>query len=110
MLAIYEAGIATGNATFETKAPDWATWDEKHLPDHRFVALDDDEVSGWIATNPTSDRCVYAGVVEESIYIAPEASRPRHRPTADGNASSPPPKRPASGRSKAASFPRTKPA
>ena len=73
VLAIYEAGIATGNATFETTAPDWATWDEKHLPDHRFVALAENEVSGWIATNPTSDRCVYAGVVEESIYIAPGA-------------------------------------
>jgi L-amino acid N-acyltransferase YncA len=73
VLAIYQAGIATGNASFETQTPDWPTWDSKHLPDHRFVALEKDEVRGWIATSPTSDRCVYAGVVEESIYIAPLA-------------------------------------
>ena len=35
---IYEQGIATGNATFETEVPDWKAWDEAHLPDHRFVA------------------------------------------------------------------------
>ena len=73
VLAIYEAGIATGNASFETQTPDWPTWDSKHLPDHRFVALEKDEVRGWIAASPTSDRCVYTGVVEESIYIAPLA-------------------------------------
>ena len=71
VLAIYEAGIATGNASFETQAPDWPTWDRKHLPDHRFVALEKDDVRGWIAVSPTSDRKVYAGVVHESIYIAP---------------------------------------
>jgi L-amino acid N-acyltransferase YncA len=73
VLAIYQAGIATGNASFETQTPDWPTWDTKHLPDHRFVALEKDEVRGWIAASPISDRCVYAGVVEESIYIAPLA-------------------------------------
>jgi len=73
VLAIYEAGIATGNASFETQTPDWPTWDSKHLPDHRFVALENNTVRGWIAASPTSDRCVYAGVVEESIYIEPLA-------------------------------------
>ncbi|HEY8729941.1 MAG TPA: GNAT family N-acetyltransferase [Acidothermaceae bacterium] len=73
VLAIYEAGIATGNASFETQTPDWPTWDSKHLPDHRFVALENNTVRGWIAASPTSDRCVYTGVVEESIYIEPLA-------------------------------------
>jgi L-amino acid N-acyltransferase YncA len=73
VLAIYQAGITTGNASFETQIPDWPTWHKKHLPDHRFVALENNDVRGWIATSPTSDRCVYAGVVEESIYIAPLA-------------------------------------
>ena len=36
--AIYAAGIATRNATFETAVPEWAEWDAAHLPDHRFVA------------------------------------------------------------------------
>jgi L-amino acid N-acyltransferase YncA len=72
--AIYEAGIATGNATFETSAPEWPAWDAVHLADHRLVARDDDgRVIGWVALAPVSDRCAYAGVAEDSIYVTPEA-------------------------------------
>jgi L-amino acid N-acyltransferase YncA len=71
--AIYEAGIATGNATFETTAPDWPAWDATHLPNHRLVAHLDGRVVGWTALAPVSDRCAYAGVVEDSIYVAPDA-------------------------------------
>jgi L-amino acid N-acyltransferase YncA len=67
---IYLDGIATGNATFETTAPEWAEWDAKHRPDCRLVALTDGQVIGWTALSPVSGRCVYAGVVEESVYIA----------------------------------------
>ena len=67
---IYAEGIATGNATFETDVPSWEQWDAKHLPAHRFVALHDDQVVGWAAVGPTSDRCVYGGVVENSVYVA----------------------------------------
>lgn len=71
--AIYEAGIATGNATFETTAPAWEAWDTAHLPGHRLVAEDGGQVLAWTALAPVSDRCVYAGVAEDSIYVAPEA-------------------------------------
>jgi phosphinothricin acetyltransferase len=71
--AIYEAGIATGNATFETAAPDWPAWDAAHLAGHRLVARIDGRVAGWTALAPVSDRCAYAGVAEDSIYVAPEA-------------------------------------
>ena len=71
--AIYEAGIATGNATFETAVPDWPDWDAAHLPEHRLVARQDGRVLGWTALAPVSDRCAYAGVAEDSIYVAPEA-------------------------------------
>ena len=71
--AIYEAGIATGNATFETAVPDWPAWDAAHLDDHRLVALLDGRVVGWGALSPVSDRCAYAGVAEDSLYIAPDA-------------------------------------
>jgi phosphinothricin acetyltransferase len=71
--AIYEAGIATGDATFETTAPDWPAWDVAHLPDHRLVARLDGRVVGWTALALVSDRCAYAGVAEDSIYVAPEA-------------------------------------
>jgi L-amino acid N-acyltransferase YncA len=71
--AIYEAGIATGNATFETAAPEWAAWDAAHLAAHRLVARVEGRVVGWAALSPVSERCAYAGVAEDSIYVAPQA-------------------------------------
>jgi phosphinothricin acetyltransferase len=71
--AIYEAGIATGDATFETAAPTWEAWDAAHLPGHRLLAAAGDRVLGWAALAPVSDRCAYAGVAEDSIYLAPQA-------------------------------------
>ena len=74
VLAIYQLGIDTGDATFETTAPTWDAFDASRLPDHRFVALGtDDRVTGWSAVVPVSDRCVYAGVVEHSVYVHPGA-------------------------------------
>jgi L-amino acid N-acyltransferase YncA len=70
--AIYKVGIATGNATFETAAPEWAAWDAGHLADHRLVARLEGRVVGWTALAPVSDRCAYAGVAEDSIYVARE--------------------------------------
>jgi L-amino acid N-acyltransferase YncA len=67
---IYVEGIATGNATFETSAPAWEAWDQGHLVDLRLVAVRADEVLGWTALSPVSDRCVYGGVAEESVYVA----------------------------------------
>lgn len=71
--AIYESGIATGNATFQTEAPDWEEWDKGHVKTCRLVALESDQVLGWAALSPVSGRCVYAGVAEVSVYIHPEA-------------------------------------
>jgi phosphinothricin acetyltransferase len=69
---IYELGIATGNATFQTEAPSWEEWDKGHLSHCRLVALDDGgRVMGWVALTPVSGRCVYAGVAEVSVYIHP---------------------------------------
>jgi L-amino acid N-acyltransferase YncA len=70
---VYEEGIATGNATFETEVPTWAAWDSSHLAGHRLVALRRGEVVGWAAVTPVSDRCVYGGVVENSVYVAEDA-------------------------------------
>jgi L-amino acid N-acyltransferase YncA len=70
---VYEDGIATRNATFETEVPTWDAWDSSHLPEHRFVALCDGEVVGWTAVSPVSGRCCYAGVVENSVYVAESA-------------------------------------
>ena len=68
--AIYEEGISTGQATFETSAPDWERWNGDHLQICRFVMVRGDLVAGWSALSPISGRSVYAGVAEVSIYIA----------------------------------------
>lgn len=74
VLAIYQCGIDEGNATFEASAPGWEEFDRAKLPEHRFVALDDrGAVLGWIAVSAASDRCVYSGVVEHSVYVQPDA-------------------------------------
>ncbi|ARE78010.1 N-acetyltransferase [Streptomyces sp. Sge12] len=73
-LAIYQAGIDEGNATFETTAPTWAEFDAAKLHEHRFAALDTDgKVLGWVAATRVSGRCAYAGVVEHSVYVHPGA-------------------------------------
>lgn len=72
--AIYAEGIATGQATFETAAPEWAEWDAAHLPEPRLVARDG-PVIGWAALSPVSRRPAYRGVAEVSVYVAEAARR-----------------------------------
>jgi L-amino acid N-acyltransferase YncA len=67
--AIYLEGIATGHATFEPEAPDWAKWDSNHLPEPRLVVKAGEKVAGWAALSRVSIRKVYAGVAEVSIYV-----------------------------------------
>ena len=74
VLEVYAQGLATGSATFETQVPDWPRWDAGHLPAPRPVALGPDGgMLGWAALSPVSDRCVYAGVAEVSLYVAERA-------------------------------------
>jgi phosphinothricin acetyltransferase len=87
--AIYQEGIATGNATFEVEVPSWERWTSSRLATGRLVARVADEpthsdpmqgeqrqrerdrsmVAGWATLLPTSDRCIYAGVAEVSVYV-----------------------------------------
>lgn len=85
VLTIYQAGLDTGRASFETTAPTWAAFDAAKLPEHRLVAVaapgdggqrasgPGDTVLGWVAVSAVSRRCVYQGVVEHSIYVASQA-------------------------------------
>jgi phosphinothricin acetyltransferase len=73
VLAIYQAGLDAGEASFETVAPDWAEFDRGRLPAHRLVAVAGDTVLGWTAVTAVSRRVVYAGVVEHSVYVDPSA-------------------------------------
>jgi phosphinothricin acetyltransferase len=88
VLAIYQAGLDGGQASFEITAPTWAEFDATRLPDHRLVATSaadgasaadatdgaDGAVLGWIAVTPVSRRPVYEGVVEHSVYVATRAA------------------------------------
>jgi L-amino acid N-acyltransferase YncA/2-polyprenyl-3-methyl-5-hydroxy-6-metoxy-1,4-benzoquinol methylase len=73
VLKIYQAGLDTGQASFEVTAPGWDAFDAGKLPLHRHVAVDADSgrVLGWAAASPVSSRLVYAGVVEHSVYVDP---------------------------------------
>lgn len=72
---IYAAGIATGQATFETSVPSWDAFDQGKLEAHRTVAVDAAGlVVGWCAVSPISGRPAYAGVVENSVYVDPAAA------------------------------------
>ncbi len=71
--AVYLEGLATGDATFETEAPDWGRWDASHLRACRLVALaEEGRVAGWAALGRVSRRAVYAGVAEVSVYVGRE--------------------------------------
>lgn len=72
---IYLEGIASGHATFETEAPSWEQWDANHLTFARLVARKDNEVVGWAALSPVSQRCVYGGVAEVSVYVSQSVRR-----------------------------------
>jgi arsenite methyltransferase len=74
VLEIYQDGLDTGDASFETTAPTWGRWDAAHLPDHRYVCVEAScRVIGWVALAPVSSRLVYAGVAELSIFVAKQA-------------------------------------
>ena len=70
--AVYLEGLATGDATFETEAPDWGRWDASHLPGCRLVVLSGGRVAGWAALSRVSARGVYEGVAEVSVYVGRE--------------------------------------
>ena len=74
VLAIYKIGIDEGNATFETQVPTWEQFAAGHLPAYSHVAVDDrNTVLGWVAASPVSTRACYAGVIEHSVYVHPDA-------------------------------------
>ena len=74
VLRIYQEGLDTGEASFESLAPTWDEWCDGHLEASRLVAVSCGEVVGWAALSSVSDRCVYGGVAEVSVYVG-EAAR-----------------------------------
>ena len=76
VLDIYEEGLATRNATFETEVPTAKRMRSRWLPGLAWVAELDGEVVGWTAVSPTSERDCYRGVAETAVYVT-EAARGR---------------------------------
>lgn len=68
---IYAQGLATGIASFETQIPTWKSWNTKFLSQCRYVVIAQNKVIAWCALSPISNRAVYKGVVENTIYVAP---------------------------------------
>lgn len=73
VVRIYEQGIKTENATFRTEALPYEEWTEHHHERSRLVAVDNEQLLGWVALSPFSSIPAYAGVAEISLYIAEEA-------------------------------------
>jgi L-amino acid N-acyltransferase YncA len=69
---IYQDGINTETATFQTEVPSYEEWDKSHIKECRLVAEENNRVIGWVALSPSSSRCVYSGVAELSVYIKEE--------------------------------------
>ena len=68
--AIYQEGIDTKIATFQDTVPAWEAWNAAHCASCRLVARSGGDIWGWVALTPISDRCVYAGVANVSVYVA----------------------------------------
>lgn len=66
---IYQEGISSGLATFETKAPSWEEWDAARLPHSRLIARGE-RIIGWAALSLVSKRPCYLGVAEVGIYVS----------------------------------------
>ena len=73
VIEIFQEGIDGGNATFEQNVPIWEAWDNKFFKICRFVLEDENEnIVGWAALQPISNRDCFKGVAEVSIYLKNE--------------------------------------
>lgn len=73
--SIYGKGIETKNATFQTTVKSWEEWQGSVIPHTGFAAFDGDRMLGWTSLSAVSERCVYSGVAEVSVYVDPDAHR-----------------------------------
>ncbi|MBT8267850.1 MAG: GNAT family N-acetyltransferase [Bacteroidia bacterium] len=66
---IYRQGLDTKKATFETEVPDWESWDKKYIKCCRLIASYNDQIAGFAVISAVSNRSVYKGVAEVSVYV-----------------------------------------
>lgn len=75
VLEIYQHGIASGMATFETEVPSWEKFNDKYLAHSRILAMIDNKPVGWAALSRVSSRACYSGVAEVSVYVHQQHQR-----------------------------------
>lgn len=68
--AIFKEGIETHNATYDRDIPSWEQWNADHFPQCRIIVDVNGEIAGWAALLPISNRYVFRGVAELSIYLS----------------------------------------
>jgi L-amino acid N-acyltransferase YncA len=74
VLKIFQEGIDSENATFDKEPPSWEVWDTKHFKLCRWILEDENnEIVGWAAIQPVSNRDCFRGVAEVSIYLTGSA-------------------------------------
>jgi len=66
---IFIQGIETGNSTFTKVPPSQEEWESTYVLESCIVARINNEVVGWVAIKPVSNRPVFVGVAEVSVYI-----------------------------------------
>ena len=66
---IYFECINTGNANFETNLPSWDKWNLDRVPECSIVACNEEIIVGWASLSFISEREVYRGVAEDSVYV-----------------------------------------
>lgn len=77
---IWQEGIDTGLATFETEPKSKETFEKTGIPRTAIVAAgnvqsNESVILGWAVCWPVSDRCCYSGVNELSVYVSNRAKR-----------------------------------
>lgn len=73
VIDIYGRAMTSGHATFQSEPGTWESWDAGHLAECRLVACNGDgRVVGWAGLSGVSNRCVYSGIAEISVYVDPD--------------------------------------
>lgn len=70
---IFQQGIDSGDASFQSSAPEWEEWNQSRLQDCRLVAIDEKMLIGWAALSGSSGHAFFHGLAEISIYVAHDA-------------------------------------
>ena len=59
VIEIYNQGVQSNKATFNTACPSWPEWDAGHIQSCRYVAEENGDIVGWAGLPPGKPpRCL----------------------------------------------------